>query len=47
MLAVTGDSVRVIENENSKDSYRKLITIETTDKNGDKHVYNVIVELYQ
>lgn len=47
MLATTGDSVRVIENESSKDSYRKLITIETTDKNGDKHVYNVIVELYQ
>ena len=47
MLATTGDSVRVIENESSKDSYRKLITIEATDKNGNKHVYNVIVELYQ
>ena len=47
MLATTGDSVRVIENESSKDSYRKLITIEATDKNGDKHIYNVIVELYQ
>ncbi|HYK45844.1 MAG TPA: M56 family metallopeptidase, partial [Parafilimonas sp.] len=44
MLATTGDSVRVVENESSKDSYRKLITIEATDKNGNKHVYNVIVE---
>jgi hypothetical protein len=47
MLTTTGDSIQVTEDKVSKDSYRKLITIETTDKNGDKHVYNLIVELYQ
>ena len=47
MLATTGDSIKVIENEISKDSYKKLITIETTDENGNKYVYHLIVELYQ
>jgi len=47
MLATTDDSVHVTENEASKGSYKKLITVETIDKNGDRHVYNLIVELYQ
>lgn len=47
MLELTGDSVTVTEDPGSKDNYKKLITIETTDKNGDKNVYQVIVELYQ
>ncbi len=47
MLELTGNSVKVTEDPDSKDNYKKLITIETTDKNGDKNVYQVIVELYQ
>ena len=47
MLAATGDSINITESNTTKDSYKKLVTIETTDKNGNKHVYNVIVELYQ
>lgn len=47
MLSASGDSINVIENEASKNSYRKQITIESFDKNGNKHIYNVIVELYQ
>ncbi len=47
MLAASGNSISVTESESSKDSYRKLLTIEATDKDGNKHVYNVIVELYQ
>jgi beta-lactamase regulating signal transducer with metallopeptidase domain len=47
MLAATGDSVKVTEDQASEDSYRKQITIESFDKQGNKHVYSVIVELYQ
>jgi beta-lactamase regulating signal transducer with metallopeptidase domain len=47
MLALTGDSITVTEDSHSKDNYKKLITIETTDKNGNKNIYKVIVELYQ
>lgn len=47
MLALTGDSITVTEDPSTRDNYRKLITIETTDKNGNKNVYKVIVELYQ
>ena len=47
MLALTGNTVNITESDISKDSYKKQITVETIDKNGDKHVYNVIVELYQ
>jgi beta-lactamase regulating signal transducer with metallopeptidase domain len=47
MLALTGDSIKVTEDPRSKDNYKKLITIETTDKNGNKNIYKVIVELYQ
>ncbi len=47
MLALTGDSITVTEDPNSKDNYKKLITIETIDKNGNKNIYKVIVELYQ
>lgn len=47
MLAAAGNSVKVTESPETKDSYQKLITIEATDKNGDKHIYNVVVELYQ
>lgn len=47
MLAAAGNSVKVTESPETKDSYQKLITIEATDKNGDIHIYNVVVELYQ
>lgn len=47
MLAAAGSSVNVTETDDSKDSFRKQITIEATDKYGNKHIYNVIVELYQ
>jgi len=47
MLAATGDSINVVESEVSKDSYRKQITIESFDKKGNKHIYRVVVELYQ
>ncbi len=47
MLALTGDSITVTEDPHSRDNYKKLITIETTDKNGNKNIYKVIVELYQ
>jgi hypothetical protein len=47
MLAASGDSINVTESEASKDSYQKQVTIESTDKQGNKHIYTVIVELYQ
>jgi hypothetical protein len=47
MLAAAGNSVQVIESPATKDSYQKQITIEATDKNGNKHIYTVVVELYQ
>ena len=47
MLALTGDSITVTEDPRSKDDYKKLITIETIDKNGNKNIYKVVVELYQ
>ena len=47
MLALTGDSITVTEDPRSKDNYKKLITIETIDKNGNKNIYKVVVELYQ
>lgn len=47
MLASTGDSISVKESTDTKSSYKKLITIESFDKNGNKHVYSVVVELYQ
>lgn len=47
MLALTGNSINVYEDPSSEDSYKKLITIETTDKQGNKNLYQVEVELYQ
>ncbi|MEO8710996.1 MAG: M56 family metallopeptidase [Parafilimonas sp.] len=47
MLAASGDSIQVKETGSSKDSYQKQITIESTDKKGNKHTYTVVVELYQ
>jgi len=47
MLAASGDSINITESEASKDSYQKLVTIESTDKNSNKHIYTVIVEIYQ
>ncbi|MFT4154056.1 M56 family metallopeptidase [Parafilimonas sp.] len=47
MLAASGDSISVKESSGTKDSYKKLITIESFDKEGNKHIYAVIVELYQ
>jgi beta-lactamase regulating signal transducer with metallopeptidase domain len=47
MLAASGDSITVKETDASKNSYQKEITIEAFDKKGNKHVYTVIVQLYQ
>jgi beta-lactamase regulating signal transducer with metallopeptidase domain len=47
MLAASGNSIHITETDASKDSYRKQITIEAMDKSGNKHVYTVVVELYQ
>jgi hypothetical protein len=47
MLAASGNDIKVTESDSSKDSYRKHITIESTDKNGNKHVYVVIAQMYQ
>jgi beta-lactamase regulating signal transducer with metallopeptidase domain len=47
MLAASGNSIHITETNASKDSYRKQITIEAMDKSGNKHVYTVVVELYQ
>jgi beta-lactamase regulating signal transducer with metallopeptidase domain len=47
MLALTGDSITVTEDSHSTNNYKKLITIETIDKDGNKNIYKVIVELYQ
>jgi hypothetical protein len=47
MLVLTGDSITVTEDPKTIDHYKKLITIQTTDKNGNKNMYKVIVEVYQ
>ncbi len=47
MLAASGESINVTETESSKNSYQKEITIEAKDKNGNTHIYTVIVQLYQ
>jgi len=47
MLAASGDSIKVTEAEASKNNYQKLITIESIDKNGNRHVYSVVIQLYQ
>jgi beta-lactamase regulating signal transducer with metallopeptidase domain len=47
MLAASGNSITVTEADSTKNSYQKQITIEARDKNGNKHVYTVVVELYQ
>jgi beta-lactamase regulating signal transducer with metallopeptidase domain len=47
MLAASGDSISITETESSKNSYQKEITIQSMDKNGNKHIYTVIVQLYQ
>jgi beta-lactamase regulating signal transducer with metallopeptidase domain len=47
MLAVSGNDIKITESDSTKNSYSKHITIEATDKNGNKHVYSMIVEVYQ
>ena len=47
MLYASGKSITITEDPASKDSYKKLITIEATDAQGNKNIYKVIVELYQ
>ena len=47
MLAASGDSINITETDSSKNSYQKEITITAKDKNGNKHIYTVIVQLYQ
>ncbi|HEY2726177.1 MAG TPA: M56 family metallopeptidase, partial [Parafilimonas sp.] len=47
MLAASGYSINVKETDASKNSYQKEITITAKDKNGNTHVYKVIVQLYQ
>ncbi|HEX5150115.1 MAG TPA: M56 family metallopeptidase [Parafilimonas sp.] len=47
MLAASGNYITVTEADATKNSYQKQITIEARDKKGDKHVYTVVVQLYQ
>lgn len=47
MLAVSSDSIKVIESTDTKNSYKKQITVQSKDKNGNTHVYNVVISLYQ
>lgn len=47
MLSASGDSISVKESDATKDSYKKLLTVESFDKDGNKHIYSVVVELYQ
>lgn len=47
MLSATGDSIKIKESKATINSYKKLLTIESFDKDGNKHVYTVEVELYQ
>jgi beta-lactamase regulating signal transducer with metallopeptidase domain len=47
MLAASGNSINVTEADSTKNNYQKQITIEARDKNGNKHVYTVVVQLYQ
>ncbi len=47
MLAASGNDIKITEADSTKNSYCKHITIEATDKNGDKHVYSMIVQVYQ
>lgn len=47
MLYAGGNKINITEDPTTKDSYKKLITIEATDAKGIKNVYKVVVELYQ
>lgn len=47
MLAASGNKISITESKDSKGSYKKQLTIQATDKNGNKHIYVVDVELYQ
>jgi beta-lactamase regulating signal transducer with metallopeptidase domain len=47
MLAASGNSITVTEADSTKNSYQKQITIEAKDKDGNKHIYTVVVQLYQ
>jgi len=47
MLALSGNNIKITESDSTKNSYQKQITIQSTDKNGNKHIYTVIVQLYQ
>jgi beta-lactamase regulating signal transducer with metallopeptidase domain len=47
MLAASGNDIKIIEDDSTKNSYRKHITIESTDKKGNKHVYSTIIQVYQ
>jgi len=47
MLAASGNDIKITEADSTKNSYSKYITIEATDKNGNKHIYAVVVKLYQ
>lgn len=47
MLAASGNSIKVTEADSTKNSYQKQITIEAKDKSGNKHIYTVVVQLYQ
>lgn len=47
MLQASGNSITLTEDPATKDSYKKLITIEAKDAQGNINIYKVIVELYQ
>ncbi len=47
MLYASGKSITITEDPASKNSYQKLITIESKDAQGNENIYKVIVEVYQ
>lgn len=47
IASVPADSISVKESDRTQNSYRKIITIEATDKNGEAKSFDIVVELYQ
>lgn len=47
VASMPSDSILIKENEDTKNSYKKVITIETTDCNGDSKSFNITIEVYQ
>lgn len=47
IASVPDDSISITESDQTQSSFRKLITVEATDSNGDVKSFDIIVELYQ